>query len=103
MSKKRYSYAKYETNNVAKRKEDRTHKFAPCLQNGRLRVNKWRVWFHCYKQSSFTLKRVKTRNVIRRMKAIGLNGSGGNLDSDRYKYSEGAINFNVEKRDKQSR
>jgi len=28
------------------------------LQNGHLRDNKWRV-FRCYKQSSFTLKRVK--------------------------------------------
>jgi len=37
------------------------------------------------------------------MKKISLNGSGGNLDSDKCKYSEGAINFNVEKCDKQSR
>jgi len=34
------------------------------------------------------------------MKEISLNVSGGNLDSDRCKYSEGVINFEVEKCDK---
>jgi len=60
-SRKIHSYVKYETNSAAKRKAIWSQKFiSTCkhLQNGRLRNNKWRV-FHCYKQSSFTLKRVK--------------------------------------------
>jgi len=48
---------KYETNSTAKRKATWSQKLDFYLLNGRLR-DKWRV-FHRYKQSSFTLKRVK--------------------------------------------
>jgi len=62
------------------------------LQTGRLR-DKWQV-FHCYIQSSFTLKRVKLTEFLPKNEG-NMNGRRGNLDSDKCKYCIGRLGFHL--------